>query len=88
MHLLLRLKAGMTMKTQVLIIGGGFAGVATAQKLEKQGIKTTLVDKKDYFEVTYAVLRDVAAPEKTNGQARQYYQDILKGNLYKVALKH
>ena len=53
------------MKTQVLIIGGGFAGVSTAQRLEKQGIKTSLVDRKDYFEVTYAVLRDVADPKKS-----------------------
>ncbi|OIQ47876.1 MAG: hypothetical protein BM565_04445 [Gammaproteobacteria bacterium MedPE] len=66
--------------TQVLIIGGGFGGVAAAQQLEKNGIKTTLVDRKDYFEVTYAVLRDVAAPAKTNGQSRQYYKEVLKGN--------
>lgn len=75
------------MKAQVLIIGGGFAGVATAQKLEKQGIKTTLVDRKDYFEVTYAVLRDVAAPEKNNGKARQYYKDILKGLFIQSGVK-
>jgi NADH dehydrogenase FAD-containing subunit len=87
MHLLLRLRAGMTMKTQVLIIGGGFAGVATAQKLEKQGIKTTLVDRKDYFEVTYAVLRDVAAPKKTDGKARQYYKDILHGDFIQSGVK-
>jgi NADH dehydrogenase FAD-containing subunit len=75
------------MKTQVLIIGGGFAGVATAQRLEKEGIKTTLVDRKDYFEVTYAVLRDVAAPEKTNGAARQHYKDILKGRFIQSGVK-
>lgn len=75
------------MKTQVLIIGGGFAGVTTAQKLEKQGIKTTLVDRKDYFEVTYAVLRNVAAPEKMNGKARQNYKDILKGSFIQSAVK-
>ncbi len=75
------------MKTQVLIIGGGFAGVATAQKLEKEGIKTTLVDRKNYFEVTYAVLRDVAAPEKNNGAARQYYKDILAGSFIQSGVK-
>ncbi|HBY88809.1 MAG TPA: hypothetical protein DEO86_23400 [Colwellia sp.] len=77
----------MVMKTQVLIIGGGFAGVATAQKLEKQGIKTILVDKKDYFEVTYAVLRDVAAPEKNDGKTRQYYKNILNGIFLQSAVK-
>jgi len=68
------------MKTQVLIIGGGFAGVATAQKLEKLGIKTILVDRKDYFEVTYAVLRDIAAPNKNRGNSRKYYKDLLDGS--------
>ncbi|WP_298445715.1 FAD-dependent oxidoreductase [uncultured Ferrimonas sp.] len=67
------------MKTQVLVIGGGFAGVAVAQKLAKQGIDTVLVDRKDYFEVTYAVLRDVADPKQNNGNARQYYQQLLTG---------
>ena len=68
------------MKTQILIIGGGFAGVTVAQKLEKQGINTLLVDKKDYFEVTYAVLRDVAAPQHTNGKSRKLYKNILNGS--------
>lgn len=79
------------MKTQVLIIGGGFAGVSTAQQLEKQGISTTLVDKKDYFEVTYAVLRDIAAPEQNDGKARQFYKDILVGTFIQDSvqeLKH
>lgn len=74
------------MKTQVLIIGGGFAGVSTAQQLEKQGISTTLVDKKDYFEVTYAVLRDIAAPEQNKGKARQFYRDILAGTFIQSAV--
>ena len=67
------------MKTQVLIIGGGFAGVATAQNLSKNGVDTLLVDKKDYFEVTYAVLRDVADPERNSGQGRRRYSDLLSG---------
>lgn len=75
------------MNTQVLIIGGGFAGVATAQKLEKQGVKTTLVDRKDYFEVTYAVLRDVAAPQMNNGKSRRYYHDILTGSFIQSGVK-
>lgn len=75
------------MKTDVLVIGGGFAGVATAQKLEKQGIKTTLVDKKDYFEVTYAVLRDVADPQKNSGNSRKYYQDFLSLNFIHSSVK-
>lgn len=69
----------MTMQTDVLIIGGGFAGVAAAEALEKQGIETTLVDKKDYFEVTFATLRNVTDPVKTNNQARKKYSEFLSG---------
>ncbi|KZN39271.1 hypothetical protein N480_00150 [Pseudoalteromonas luteoviolacea S2607] len=74
------------MRTQVLIIGGGFAGASTAQALEKRGINTTLVDKKDYFEVTYAVLRDVAHPEKNNGKSRKRYADFLDGQFIQSAV--
>lgn len=69
----------MTHHTDVLIIGGGFAGVAVAQTLEAEGVNTLLVDKKDYFEVTFATLRNIAAPDKTKNQARKTYQDFLKG---------
>lgn len=75
------------MKTQVLIIGGGFAGVSVAQQLEKQGISTLLIDKKDYFEVTYAVLRDVASPQSNRGNARQYYKSILSGTFVQGAVQ-
>ena len=69
----------MAIKTDVLIVGGGFAGVSAAQALEKQGIKTVLVDKKDYFEVTFATLRNVADPAKAGNESRKYYQDFLSG---------
>ncbi len=69
----------MTIKTDVLIIGGGFAGVSVAQALEKQGIQTTLVDRKDYFEVTFATLRNTTAPQITKNQARKNYKDFLSG---------
>ncbi|KID55943.1 hypothetical protein JF50_16550 [Pseudoalteromonas luteoviolacea] len=75
------------MKTQVLIIGGGFGGVATAQKLQKSGVQTTLVDKKDYFEVTYAVLRESTTQGQFQGQSRRYYRDILAGQFVKSAVK-
>ena len=67
------------MKADVLIIGGGFAGATVAQELEKRGVKIILVDKKDYFEVTFATLRNITAPEITGDQPRQRYQDFLSG---------
>ena len=70
----------MKMNTEVLIIGGGFAGVGVAQDLAKNGIKATLVDKKDYFEVTFANLRNLTDPAKTQNRARKRYQDFLKSD--------
>ncbi|WKD49529.1 NAD(P)/FAD-dependent oxidoreductase [Microbulbifer spongiae] len=69
----------MTIQTDVLIVGGGFAGVSVAQALEKQGIHTTLVDQKEYFEVTFATLRNLADPGATGNRARKHYKDFLKG---------
>lgn len=70
----------MSIQTDVLIIGGGFAGVSAAQVLEKQGIKTILIDKKDYFEVTFATLRDISDPAQTNNKARKKYTSFLIGD--------
>ncbi|ANW25941.1 hypothetical protein BA953_17285 [Vibrio coralliilyticus] len=69
----------MMKRVEVLIIGGGFAGVSAAQALEKQGVRTLLVDRKDYFEVTFATLRNVAAPEVTKSDARKHYTSFLTG---------
>ena len=73
--------------TDVLIIGGGFGGVATAQKLAKAGISTTLVDRKDYFEVTFAVLRNVTAPNTQGNRARKLYRDFVGGNFIQGAIE-
>lgn len=69
----------MQKQTDVLIIGGGFAGVAAAQKLSKNGVSVILVDRKNYFEVTFAVLRNVAAPNALGNSPRKYYGDFLDG---------
>ena len=72
--------------TQVLIIGGGFAGVSAAQELEKHGVSTILVDKKNYFEVTFATLRNIAAPEKTKDSARKSYHHFLHGTFIQAGV--
>ena len=77
----------MSTQTDVLIIGGGFAGVSAAQALETQGIKTLLVDRKDYFEVTFAMLRNVSAPEMTNNSARKKYKEFLNGQFLQGSIK-
>jgi len=64
---------------KVLVIGGGFAGARVTQDLAKAGFKhITLVDKKDYFEVTYATLRSVAEPH-IGTHSREKYTDFIKG---------
>ncbi|WED27568.1 FAD-dependent oxidoreductase [Vibrio sp. DW001] len=39
-----------------------------------------LVDKKDYFEVTFATLRNVAEPDMMKNDARKKYKDFLSGS--------
>jgi len=76
----------MMINTDVLIIGGGFAGVGTAQDLAKNGIKSTLVDKKDYFEVTFANLRNLTDPSKNKNRARKYYKEFLKSDFIQTSV--
>lgn len=47
---------------KVVIIGGGFAGSQAARELEKE-FSVTLIDSKDYFEFTPAILRTIVEPE-------------------------
>ena len=77
----------MLKQTDVLIIGGGFAGVATAQKLANQGMNITLVDRKDYFEVTFAALRNVAAPESQGNRSRKLYRDFVGGDFVQGSIE-
>lgn len=73
--------------TDVVIIGGGFAGVAVAQKLAGNGIDVTLVDRKDYFEVTFATLRNVANPKALGNTARKRYSDFIEGNFLQASVE-
>lgn len=68
------------MQTDILIVGGGFGGVGVAQKLSKSGLNVTLVDRKNYFEVTFAMLRNVANPEAYGNMPRKRYKDFIQGN--------
>jgi len=74
-------------KADVLIVGGGFAGVAAAQKLSKNGVSVTLVDRKDYFEVTFAVLRNVANPYSLGNTPRKRYRDFVDGEFIQAGIE-
>jgi len=69
----------MNKQTDVLIVGGGFGGVGVAQKLSKSGVSVTLVDRKNYFEVTFAMLRNVANPKLFGNMPRKLYSDFIEG---------
>ncbi len=77
----------MKKQTDVLIIGGGFAGVGVAQKLAKNGVDVTLVDRKNYFEVTFAVLRNVANPKLLGNTPRKLYRDFLNGTFIQATVE-
>lgn len=72
---------------KILIIGGGFAGARMTQDLAKAGFKSiTMIDKKDYFEVTYATLRALAQPD-LGKSARKPYADFIKGEFRQGVVK-
>lgn len=77
----------MQKQTEVLIIGGGFAGVAVAQQLSKSGLSVTLIDQKDYFEVTFAMLRNVADPTLLGDTPRKYYRDFIDGTFMQAKVE-
>lgn len=63
----------------VLVVGGGFAGIVVAQALRKSDkLKVTLVDRKDYFEVTPAQLRALVDPESIGTRSRIAYRDLVR----------
>lgn len=69
----------MNIDSKILVIGGGFAGARVTQDLAKAGFKhITLIDKKDYFEVTYSTMRALAQPALGN-HSRHAYADFIKG---------
>jgi len=58
----------------VIIVGASFAGLAAARTLlharhnkDKQPLRVTLIEPKDYFEYTPGILRAFVAPEHAEG---------------------
>ena len=64
----------------VLVIGGGFGGLRVVHELRRAKFpgQITLVDRKSYFEVTYATLRTLSNPEFANGSQRKGYSEFLE----------
>jgi len=78
----------MKFNSKIVIIGGGFAGARTAQDLVKNGFNdVTLIDRKDYFEVTYATLRGVTQPNKWGTSSRKKYTDFFNGRFLQASVR-
>jgi len=77
----------MNNKAKILIVGGGFAGARAAQELSIKGFTdVTLVDRKGYFEVTYAVLRGVTEPDNWGKRSRIAYADFIQGRFIQASV--
>jgi apoptosis-inducing factor 2 len=61
---------------KVVIIGGGFAGMSIAKKLDEK-FEVVLIDDKEYFEFTPSILRGIIEP-KIYDKIRIYHKDYLK----------
>mmetsp|Transcript_24199 Transcript_24199/g.52882 ORF Transcript_24199/g.52882 Transcript_24199/m.52882 type:complete len:364 (+) Transcript_24199:91-1182(+) len=61
----------------VLIIGGGVAGANFSRAAKAAGLKTILVDKKEFFSVPFAVVRASVVPKGAVGQQHVFkYADM------------
>ncbi len=63
----------------ILIIGASFGGLRVARELRKKrgSVNITVIDPKDYFEVTYATLRTLTEPDFAGGAGRIAYSKFL-----------
>lgn len=50
----------------VVVVGGGFGGIAAAQQLKSRGLSFTLIDMRDAFHHNVAALRASVLPGDTN----------------------
>jgi apoptosis-inducing factor 2 len=65
---------------KLVIIGGGFAGTTIAKALEMK-FDTTLIDSKDYFEYTPAILRTIVEPGHLNKVQRKHETYLKKAKV-------
>lgn len=72
---------------RVVIIGGGFAGSYCAQRLEKR-FAVTLIDEKDYFEFTPAILRTLVEPKYLSRIQIKHAEYLSKAKTVVEKVKH
>jgi NADH dehydrogenase len=65
-------------RPRVLILGGGFAGIGAARKLEKADVDVVLLDKHDYHTfqpLLYQVATDLLAPSEVGHPLRDLFHE-------------
>ena len=77
----------------ILVLGGGFGGARLAQELARKGFSNvTLIDRKNYFEVTYSTLRTLVDPEMGESAKIKYEQflrtDFLQNEVMELQQDH
>ncbi len=71
---------------KIIILGGGFAGAYCARNLEKK-FEVTLIDAKDYFEFTPAVLRTIVEPDHIHKIQVLHSQYLHRASIIKEEVK-
>jgi|WetSurMetagenome_2_1015567.scaffolds.fasta_scaffold00002_249 apoptosis-inducing factor 2 len=72
----------------IVIIGGGFAGITCAMKLsENTQFDVTLIDIKDYFEVTFAQLAALTEPKNIGEKSRFLYKSFFKAKFIQDSVR-
>lgn len=59
-------------ESQVLVVGGGFAGLSAADELTKKRMKVVLVSSQEYFEFMPSILRCLVQPEHLGAVSSSY----------------
>ena len=64
---------------EVIVVGGGFAGVAAAQKLGRKGVRVLLIDKNPYHQFQ-PLLYQVATVQLGVSEVARSLRDIFRGH--------
>jgi NADH dehydrogenase FAD-containing subunit len=67
-------------KKKIVVIGGGFGGARLIQEIatKAKSIDLILIDNKEYFEVTFAILREMVEQGSTGKDLRKKYKDFIQ----------
>ena len=70
----------------VVVVGGGFAGVACAKHLAKHGVRVTLIDRHDYNQFQPLLYQVATAQVETSDVARPLRKMFAKRHLVTITM--